>query len=406
MERVRSVYIGRLWRHRFKAEFIHNHADDLIAEAHSAYMEAIRAGEPIDDPVGWTVVCAWCRTQNYFKSGKARFEVTTEKLPEPADDNEDTEEFVEALDRAQKLGEAIDLLRHDEQQMVALSHFEGLSIRKAAERLDLPFQTARRRYLSAMKKLDKHFKAMGIESSDDLLIEVGAIAYMVVTSGGDWTIHLPAVVEIAADKSDKFLSSAWARAHDLARRFSLGGGGDAASAAATSGGGRTIGVCAGIAITCVVGAGAVVGTGVGHHGAHHSSRSDGSVSMRQGDSASESAQVEASPVTATEGTAFADTSPAASESNASAEAAAESAGGDQKQAAHQANEQFDAASRIASESGTSSSGSVAPAPVARTSTQSATASTTSSTESSTGTTSSSGSQEAKAQAAQQFGTIR
>jgi RNA polymerase sigma factor (sigma-70 family) len=403
MERVRSVYIGRLWRHRFKPEFIHNHAEDLIAEAHSVYVEAIRAGEKIDDPVGWTVVCAWCRTQNHFKSGKTRYEVTTEKLPEPVNTGPETAEFVEALDRAQRLREAIEDLRRDEQQMVALAHFEGLSIRKAAERLDLPFQTARRRYLSAMEKLEEHFKAMGIESSDDLLIEAGAIAYMVVTSQG-LALHLPQVVEIAADKSGEAASSAWARAHDLARRISIGGGSDAASAAATSGGGRTLGVCAGLAITCVLGAGAVVGTGVGHHGTHHRSNSDGSVAMRQAESAptSESAQAEAAPSAATETTASVNASPPASKSSSSAGGTASS----QKQAAHRANEQFDAASRIASESGSPASQPVSTTPVAS-STQSASASTTSSAETSTATTSSGGgSPRARAQAAQQFGTIR
>jgi RNA polymerase sigma factor (sigma-70 family) len=285
MERARSVFIGWLWGGNLSAEFIHNHADDLLGEAHGELVRVVKRGEEIEDPVGWTVFCAWRRLNRRLERGPEAHEFASEKLPELADPDAKTPEAeVEDHDRVRKIQEAVSQLRHDQQQIIALTYFEGQTLREAAETLGWGYGTAHRRYKSAVEMLEKHFRAMGIESSDDLVIEIGVVASLAAT-GTHPSFHVH-VVEMVADKaehlgggawerSSHLAAGAWARVQDLARRLNLGGNGDAAGALASSGAGRTAGVCATAVVACVVGASGVIGPGIGggiglldgdHHG--------------------------------------------------------------------------------------------------------------------------------------------
>lgn len=285
MERARSVFIGWLWQGNLSADFIHNHADDLLGEAHGELVKAVKRGEEIEDPVGWTVFCAWRRLNRRLERGPEAHEFASEKLPELADPDAKTPEAeAEDHDRVRKIQEAVSQLRHDQQQIIALTYFEGQTLRDAAETLGWGYGTAHRRYKSAVEMLEKHFRAMGIESSDDLWIEIGVVATLAATGPRPpFHVHL---MELAADraehlgggaweKASHLTTGAWARVQDLSRRLNLGGNGDAAGALASSGAGRTAGVCATAVVACVVGASGVVGPGIGggiglldgdHHG--------------------------------------------------------------------------------------------------------------------------------------------
>ena len=283
MERARSVFIGWLWRGNLSADFIHNHADDLLGEAHGAYVRAVKRGEEIEDPVGWTVFCAWRRLNRRLERGPEVHEFASEKLPELADpDTKTPEGEAEDRDRVRKIREAVSQLRRDQQQIIALTYFEGETLRDAAETLGWGYGTAHRRYKSAVETLEKHFRAMGIESSDDLWVEVGVVASLAATgSHPPFHVHF---MEMAADKaehltggawekSSHLAAGAWARVQDLARRLNLGGSGDAAGVVASSGAGRTAGVCATAVVACVVGASGAIGPGIGLFEGHsHSGR--------------------------------------------------------------------------------------------------------------------------------------
>jgi RNA polymerase sigma factor (sigma-70 family) len=273
MERARSVFIGWLWQGNLSADFIHNHADDLLGEAHGELVKAVKRGEKIEDAVGWTVFCAWRRLNRRLERGPEVHEFASEKLLEVADPDAKTPEGeVEDRDRLRKIQEAVRQLRRDQQQIIALTYFEGLTLRDAAEALGWGYGTAHRRYKAAVEKLEKHFRAMGIESSDDLVVEIGVWASVAAT-GAHQPLHVH-LMEMGADKAEHLAggasgkpshlaSDAWARVQDLARRLNLGGNGDAAGVVASSGAGRTAGVCATAVVACVVGASGVVGPGIG-----------------------------------------------------------------------------------------------------------------------------------------------
>jgi RNA polymerase sigma factor (sigma-70 family) len=268
MERARSVFIGWLWQGNLSADFIHNHADDLLGEAHGELVKAVKRGEEIEDPVGWTVFCAWRRLNRRLERGPEAHEFASEKLPELADPDAKTpEKEVEDRDRLRKIQEAVRQLRRDQQQIIALTYFEGETLREAAETLGWGYGTAHRRYKSAVEKLEKHFRAMGIESSDDLWVEIGVVATLAATGPHPpFHVHL---MEMAADKaehlaggawekSSHLATGAWARGQDFARRLSLGGNGDAAGALASNGASHTVGVCATEMLACVFVASAIV----------------------------------------------------------------------------------------------------------------------------------------------------
>ena len=273
MERARSVFIGWLWGGNLSAEFIHNHADDLLGEAHGELVRAVKRGEEIEDPVGWTVFCAWRRLNRRLERGPEAHEFASEKLAELADpDTQTPDAEVEDRDRVRKIREAVSQLRRDQQQIIALTYFEGETLRDAAETLGWSYGTAHRRYKAAVEKLEKHFRAMGIESSDDLWVEIGVVATLAAT-GPRPPFHVH-VIEMAADKAEHLAggawekashlaTGAWARGQDLARRLSLGGNGDAAGALASNGASHTVGVCATEMLACVFVASAIVAPAAG-----------------------------------------------------------------------------------------------------------------------------------------------
>jgi RNA polymerase sigma factor (sigma-70 family) len=392
MDTARKVFIAGLWRLKYGAEFIYNHADDMLAKAHAEYVKCVKNGVDVENPIGWTVNCARLRTQSFIEAQKASPEVSTEKLLELVDREAPTiEQLAEDMHRAREIRRAVNSLRKQEQQIIALTYLEGMSVREAGRRLDWPEVTARRRFKSAMKHLEEFFEKRGITSSDEL--EIGLASFLASA------YHSPGFLEVAFEKTGDAAAIAWEKAHDLSRRLFLGGGGDAAGVAASSGAGRAAGACATVAIACVVGAGAsgVVGPGIGGgiglvSGHHHAEARN-----VQSETTTAPPSLETSPVESTENeTSSPTTTTSETETEGGTASAATTAA--KQPAPIRVREQADAAARISSES---SGREVQSAP-------SATATSSSAQSSSVGSSSSGSAQPAASsgsekQAAQQFG---
>ena len=347
METARKVFIAGLWRRKYDAEFIFNHADDMLAKAHAEYVKCVKNGVDVENPIGWTVNCARLRTKSLIEAQQASHEVASEKLPELADrEAPTTEQLAEEMHRAREIRHAVDSLRKPEQQIISLTFLDDMTVREAARKLDWPETTARRRFKSAMKRLEDFFEERGIESSDDLVIEVGLASYLAST------YHSAGILQIAFEKTGDAAAIVWEKAHDLSRRLFLGGGGDAAGAAASSGAGRAAGACATVAIACVVGAGAsgVVGPGIGGgiglvSGHHHAEAKN-----VQSETTTAPPSLETSPVESTESETSSPTTTASETETEGSDASAATTAAKQP-APIRVREQADAAARISSESG-------------------------------------------------------
>jgi len=392
VERIRRGYFGMLARRRFPPDFIENHADDVLAKAHLEYVRCEARGDEIEEPITWVIHCAWRRAQTFVAAPKVTREVTIEKLPEQEDrEAPTTEQLAEDLHRAREIRRAVDSLKEQEQQVIALTYLEGMSAREAGRILNWPEAKARRRLKKAMKHLEEFFEERGITSSDEL--EIGLAGFLASTC------HTPGFVEAAFEKVGDAAAITWEKAHDLPRRVFLGGGGDAAGVAATSGAGRAAGACATVAIACVVGAGASgvvgpgVGGGIGLIDGHHRSEAK----QVQSETATVPPPLETSPVESTEGETSSPTTTASETETEGSNASAATTTANEP-APIRVREQADAAARISSES---SGEEVQSAPsTATTGSSSQSSSAGSSSSSSAQPAASSGS---KAQAAQQFG---
>ena len=87
MEAARKAFRGKLLRLRYSPQFIVNNADELLAIAHSEYARAVQKGVEVEDPVAWTIHCAWRRTQNLLQAESIRpRSVSSERVAELVDD--------------------------------------------------------------------------------------------------------------------------------------------------------------------------------------------------------------------------------------------------------------------------------------------------------------------------------
>lgn len=261
MKRVRRGFSGLLLKLRYHPEFIANNLDELLATAHAEYVRYVDKGIEIEDPVAWTIHCAWRRTQNLLKLTDYRpQQISTEKLDELVDEAAPTPaQAAEDAERVRKVRRAIAKLDADQRRLVALIYFEDMSLMAAARRLGWHESKARRCHAAALKRL---FKALAVRSSDQIAVDVGLAAWLSLAAGSP-ALQLPAGFEAALDRAWHGTDGLWTRAQDLARRLSLSGGGEAAGAVASSGAGRAAGACATVAIACVAGASGVVGPGIG-----------------------------------------------------------------------------------------------------------------------------------------------
>jgi RNA polymerase sigma factor (sigma-70 family) len=263
MDAARKAFRGKLLRLRYSPQFIVNNADELLAIAHSEYARAVAKGVEVEDPVGWTIHCAWRRTQNLLQAENIKpRSVSSEQIAELVDDERaDLEEQALEVDRARKVREAVAKLDEDQRKVIALTFFEDMSVREAARHLGCSASSVQHRRETALRTLRRF---LPVRSGDELAVDFGTACWLAVAAERSG-FHLPAGFETVIDRAGHGASGLWGRVQDFARRLGVGGGGEAATAVASSGAGRAAGVCAaGVAAVCLASAGTgIVGPGIG-----------------------------------------------------------------------------------------------------------------------------------------------
>ncbi len=287
LDRARRGFRAALGSRRFHPDTIASNCEEMLAIAQMEYARVLASGREIEEPVSWLIRCAYRRMQN----------VLTATSRQPLSLSEDTlkvriEEAAPSLeqelldeDRARKVRRAIGALSEDQRRLLALTYFSDNSIRGAARLLGWDAGKAKRCHKAALKKIKA---VLGVEKGDELQLEIAVIAWLSLGAGGTGA-HMPSGFEAALDRASHGADAAISRAHELARRITLGG--DAAGALAGSGAGRGVGACATVLVAaCIAGAGAVVvpGTGLLGHQNHtaHAVSSSGSPSARSSEAVS------------------------------------------------------------------------------------------------------------------------
>jgi RNA polymerase sigma factor (sigma-70 family) len=245
-----------LLRHRrFSPAFRRRHVADLLAQARLEYAKHVAAGETIANPTGWIIHCAWRRTQNLLEresnsprpvalKGDKDF---CEEAPTPE------EEVVEA-DRRRRLKAAVEQLGAEERQILALTYFEGMSVREASRTLKWDKCKGDRRHRAALERLRE---LIDVDHIEDFEIEVGICAWASLEAGRHHVGTLGSLAELAA----RTIAGVAGRAHDLARRALTGGAADPGISAAAGTTARAAGACGAVAVACL--ASGVVGPGLG-----------------------------------------------------------------------------------------------------------------------------------------------
>jgi RNA polymerase sigma factor (sigma-70 family) len=261
LEEARLGFVQFLRRKRFSPQFIESHGEDLFATAALEYSRKIAEGTYIESPVGWLITCAWRRTMSLLEAQGRRPQVLPTEKAEAIEDElgRDPEQAALDEDRFRRVHEAVSQLPLEEQRLLELAYFEEMPVREAARQLDWHPSKAQRRHEAARERL---LELLGVESLEELEVEVGLAAFVSLAEAGSTGPHLPAGIEAVAEQISHGLTSGWARSQEFARRVALGGGGEpSATAALGSGPGRAAGVCATAALACI--ASGVVGPGVG-----------------------------------------------------------------------------------------------------------------------------------------------
>jgi RNA polymerase sigma factor (sigma-70 family) len=314
-EAARLGYFGLLRRKRMSQDFVEREGEDLFAQACFEYSRQLAEGREIRNPVAWIVTCGWHRTVGLLETRDRRPRmVSTESLGELSEDEGTPEQEFLSEDRYRKVHEAVERLPDYQRRLLALSYFEGESVREAGRRMGWTPSKAQRAHETARRRLRK---MLAVEWSDDLAIEVGLAAFLSVGGGGCARhLHLIGGIEGALDalrhpaelghrlldvarapfspgapsghsgKAAEVGARAMANLHrqsgSLAERASrrlsdVGGrlftsGAAETGVAAAEGGGRTLEFCKAIAAACVIGGGAVTGALIVSEGHHEAAR--------------------------------------------------------------------------------------------------------------------------------------
>jgi RNA polymerase sigma factor (sigma-70 family) len=262
LEQARLGFNQYLRRKGYSPQFIDRHSDELLATATVEYSRKLAEGAEIDNAAGWLITCASQRTKNlvHMESRDPRL-VSTERAPTVVDEEgQSPEEAALAEDRFRKVREAVEQLAEDERRLLELAYFEGYAVREAARLLRWHPSKAQRCHRTARKHLHE---LLGVDSLDELEVEVGLAAYLVIAAGSSSGLLLRPNMEAAVDAAGRLAADIWARGQELARRFPIGGGAESsAGAALQSGSAQLAGACATAAAAACLASG-VVGPGVG-----------------------------------------------------------------------------------------------------------------------------------------------
>src|SRR5215203_506780 len=176
LEAARLGFKQLLRRKRFSPRFIEQHGDDLLGTATLEYSRKVDDGEDIKNPTGWLIACAWRRTQSQLEAEGRRPEIVSTEVTGPVADelSKDPEDALLSEDRVRKVREAVEELPVEQRRVVALSYFEGMTVREAARALDWHPSKAQRAHEAAKRRLQE---LLGVDDADALEIEIGLAAY-------------------------------------------------------------------------------------------------------------------------------------------------------------------------------------------------------------------------------------
>jgi RNA polymerase sigma factor (sigma-70 family) len=255
LEAAQRGFERLLRRKRFSRAFFDRHGADLLAKARLEYSQHVAEGGEVRNPAGWIIHCAWRRTQNLLEQeGRVPRALSIEGGGAFANESATPEEEVLTSDRYRQLQAALDQLPHEERKVIALTYFEGMSVREVGRTLKWDKCKADRRHRAALERLQE---LLGVSDIEALQIEIGILAWASLGAGVGSRSRLPAGIETVLDS----IASAAARGQELARRLLTGGAAEPGMAPAISGAARTAGVCGAAAVACV--ATGLVGPGVG-----------------------------------------------------------------------------------------------------------------------------------------------
>ena len=176
LEAARLGFKQLLRRKRFSPRFIEQHGDDLLGTASLEYSRKVDDGADIQNPTGWLIACAWRRTQSQLEAEGRRPEIVSTEVTGPVADEtgKDPEDALLSEDRVRKVREAVEELPVEQRRVVALSYFEGMTVREAARALDWHPSKAQRAHEAAKRRLQE---LLGVDDADALEIEIGLAAY-------------------------------------------------------------------------------------------------------------------------------------------------------------------------------------------------------------------------------------
>jgi len=258
LEAAERGFLQLLRRKRFSPAFIERHAADLIGRARLEYSKHLAEGGEVRNPVGWIIHCAWRRTQNLLEAeGRAPRVISIDNGVSFANESATPEEEVLTSDRYRRLQTAIEELPIEERKVIALTYFEGMSVREVGRTLKWDKCKADRRHRAALERLQE---LLGAKDLDSLQIEIGILAWASI-AGDVATSHRLPGLGAAIDATSNGLAVTISRGQDLARRLLTGGTAEPGMAPALGGAARTAGVCGAAAVACV--ASGLVGPGVG-----------------------------------------------------------------------------------------------------------------------------------------------
>jgi RNA polymerase sigma-70 factor (ECF subfamily) len=260
---------SRLRAYDLSNAFIERSLEDALQKGLVEYLRALDRGEAIDNPAGFIVQAGFCRAIDELRREARQADgALVDALIESGDVAEPSTDEV-AMDRleAQELRDAVGRLSPEEQQVLSLRYFDGLTNEASAKVLYCSKRTYRRRLSAALKKLERHLGVPVPEPGSQLAIEIGVVT---------WVALRGAKVALAQGPLEQLLgivhsaqeAAAWAagRARDFATRFGGGGGGEKLTVLAGSGSGRVVGTCV---AACVLVVGGAELAGVGQEGDHH-----------------------------------------------------------------------------------------------------------------------------------------
>jgi len=218
---------GKLKAYDLSDSFIERYLEDALQKGLVEYLRAIDRGEAIGNPAGFVVQAGFCRAIDELRREARQADgALVDSLIEGGGVAEAPTDEV-AMDQleAKELREAVGRLSPEEQQVLRLRYFDGLTNEASAEVLFCSKRTYRRRLNQALKKLGQHLGVPAPEPGSELAIEIG-LATWVALRGAQVALaqapleHLAAVVEGLHSRID------WAvdRARELAGRVGGSGG--------------------------------------------------------------------------------------------------------------------------------------------------------------------------------------